>query len=67
MKRSSLKVWNVRSLFRGLGVARSIVKSVFEFKDPVRRKAKKNLPLKKVQIHVLWEAFSSYWDFRFKD
>ena len=41
MKKSSLKVWHVGCLSRGLGVARSVVKTVFEFEVPVERKRPK--------------------------
>ena len=41
MKKSSLKVWHVGCLSRGLGVARSVVKTVFEFEVPVQRKRPK--------------------------
>jgi len=40
-KKSSLKVWLVGCLSRGLDVARSVVKSVFEFEVLVRRKSPK--------------------------
>ena len=67
MKKSSLKVWHDGCLSRGLGVARNVMSSVFEFKVPVRKKAPrrhKSAPFPK-EGDLL--AFSPYWVLEFKN